>query len=134
MRLSLEHSDRLIHSKNQEIEKLRSELIAANEEIENLDNQLTDLFKETPQDAEIQNLKSEIERLKSELAERSQTPAENSVATGKLEELQENSEINFDFAGKAGELVSWLRKTVGKALPKQVTVKEIQKILEGGDN
>ena len=54
-------------------------------------------------------------------------------ADRKLEELQENSEINFDFAGKAGELVSWLRKTVGKALPKQVTVKEIQKILEGKD-
>lgn len=56
------------------------------------------------------------------------------AAARELEDLQENSEIDFDFAGKAGELVSWLRKTVGKALPKQVTVKEVQKILEGGDN
>jgi hypothetical protein len=55
-------------------------------------------------------------------------------ADRKLDELQENSEIDFDFAGKAGELVSWLRKTVGKALPKQVTVKEVQKILESKDN
>lgn len=52
-----------------------------------------------------------------------------------LSDLKQNSEIDFDFAGKAGELVSWLRKTVGKSLPKQVTVKEVQKILEaGGDN
>jgi len=51
-----------------------------------------------------------------------------------LADLKQNSEIDFDFAGKAGELVSWLRKTVGKALPKQVTPKEVQKILEGKDN
>jgi DNA repair exonuclease SbcCD ATPase subunit len=51
-----------------------------------------------------------------------------------LSDLKQNSEIDFDFAGKAGELVSWLRKTVGKSLPKQVTVKEVQKILEGRDN
>ena len=112
---------------------MQSELMAANREIKNLENQLADIF-ETPQDVEIQNLKSKIERLESELAERSQTPTENLTAARELEDLQKNSEIDFDFAGKAGELVSWLRKTVGKALPKQVTVKEIQKILEGNDN
>ena len=63
-----------------------------------------------------------------------QEKADREEAEKKLEELQENSDIDFDFAGKAGELVSWLRKTAGKSLPKQVTVKEIQKILEGKDN
>jgi len=48
-----------------------------------------------------------------------------------LSDLKQNSDSDFDSAGKAGEVVSWLRKEVGKALPKQVTVKAVQKILEG---
>ncbi|MEG4281358.1 hypothetical protein QUA62_28430 [Microcoleus sp. MON1_C1] len=52
-----------------------------------------------------------------------------------LADLKQNSEIDFDYAGKAGELVSWLRKVVGRLLPKEVTVKAVQKILQGsGDN
>ena len=84
----------------------------------------------------------EIATLNSRLAAKDETVAELDEQIDRLEsqieqeraELQENSDIDFDFAGKAGELVSWLRKVVGKALPKQVTVKEVQKILEGGDN
>jgi N-acetyl-gamma-glutamylphosphate reductase len=46
-----------------------------------------------------------------------------------LADLKEN-EVAIDFTGKAGDLLSWLRKTVGKTLPKQVTLTEIKKILE----
>ena len=118
MRRSLERSDTLINLRNQEIAALNSRLAAKEETIAEAAEQFDRL------DQEVTQLRSQLatERAGREEAEK------------KLEELQENSEIDFDFAGKAGELVSWLRKTVGKSLPKQVTVKEIQKILEGGDN
>ena len=82
---------------------------------------------EQPEDNDfpfMETVNSEVELLKRRLED----------VEGQLKELQENPETDFDFAGKAGELVSWLRKIVGKALPKQVTVKEVQKILEGRDN
>ena len=80
---------------------------------------------------ELEDSEKACKNLRSELEEECKARQDSDR---KLKELQENSEIDFDFAGKAGELVSWLRKTVGKALPKQVTVKEIQKILESKDN
>ena len=80
-------------------------------------------------------LKTKLERQVAELRSKlEREEADREEAERKLEELQENSEIDFDFAGKAGELVSWLRKEVGKGLPKQVTLKAVQKILEGKDN
>ena len=53
-------------------------------------------------------------------------------AEKELKQVKENPpEIDFDFAGKAADLKNWLGKILGKGLPKQVTVKEIRKILEG---
>jgi len=77
------------------------------------------------------NRKDEVAGLRSQL---DQERADREELETELSDLKQDSEIDFDYAGKAGELVSWLRKTVGKALPKQVTVKEVQKILEGRDN
>ena len=70
---------------------------------------------------EVQNLREELGK---ERADREEIEA-------KLSDLKQNSESDFDFGGKAGDLVNWLRKTVGKALPKQVTIKEVRRILEG---
>lgn len=118
MRRSLERSDTIINLRNQEIATLNSRLAAKDETIAEASEQFDRL------DQEVTQLRSQLETQR----------ASREEVEGQPEELQENSEIDFDFAGKAGELVSWLRKTVGKALPKEVTVKEIQKILEGGDN
>ena len=73
----------------------------------------------------------EIAELRSQLATER---ADREELETELSDLKQNPEMDFDYAGKAGELVSWLRKIVGKALPKQVTPKEVQKILEGNDN
>jgi len=73
----------------------------------------------------------QIAELRSQLATER---ADREELETELSDLKQNPEMDFDYAGKAGELVSWLRKIVGKALPKQVTPKEVQKILEGKDN
>jgi predicted RNase H-like nuclease (RuvC/YqgF family) len=81
------------------------------------------------------HIKAEREKQIAELrSQLDQERADREEIEGELADLKQNSEIDFDYAGKAGELVSWLRKTVGKSLPKQVTIKEVQKILEGRDN
>ena len=71
-------------------------------------------------------LRQEAQELRSQLeAER----ADREGVERELADLKEN-EVAIDFTGKAGDLLSWLRKTVGKTLPKQVTLAEIKKILE----
>ena len=114
----LESSSTIKSNLERKVQELRSQLAAEETRFKELDEECDD------RDKIIAELRSQlaIERVDREEVEK------------KLEELQENSDIDFDFAGKAGELVSWLRKTVGKALPKQVTVKEVQKILEGSSN
>ncbi len=107
----LESSTAVKASREKQIAELRSELQAEKTRYAELDEEFREL------DGQWSDCKKEIRQLEAELSD-----------------LKQNSEIDFDFAGKAGELVSWLRKTVGKSLPKQVTVKEVQKILEGRDN
>jgi chromosome segregation ATPase len=77
---------------------------------------------------QLSDRETEIAELRSQLAtERT----DREEIESELADLKQNSEMDFDFAGKAGDLVNWLRKTVGKALPKQVTIKEVRRILEG---
>ena len=112
----------LIETVEVEIEALKQELAAAR----------TDYAKLLETSSHIKaSREKEIAELRSQLATER---ADREELETQLADLKQNSEIDFDFAGKAGELVSWLRKTVGKALPKQVTPKEVQKILEGKDN
>ncbi len=79
---------------------------------------------------ERQKLEDELAALKYRDESQSRRLQEKQAQIDELSDLKQNSESDFDSAGKAGELVSWLRKEVGKALPKSVTVKAIQKILE----
>jgi predicted RNase H-like nuclease (RuvC/YqgF family) len=71
-------------------------------------------------------LRQEVQELRSQLEiER----ADREEIEREFADLKEN-EVAIDFTDKAGDLLSWLRKTVGKTLPKQVTLTEIKKILE----
>jgi len=93
-----------------ENEKLRADYVALLESSTAVTNKLREEMREVRSQLEIERAdREEIER--------------------ELADLKEN-EVAIDFTGKAGDLLSWLRKTVGKALPKQVTLTEIKKILE----
>ncbi|MEG4037557.1 hypothetical protein QUA03_27510 [Microcoleus sp. S36b_A4] len=81
--------------------------------------------------SQLETERADREEVEAKLAEREEQMRQ---LLSELAASKQNSEIDFDCAAKAGELVSWLRKEVGKGLPKQVTVKAVQKILEGGDN
>jgi hypothetical protein len=123
------------------------------EELHTVDNAVAEELQN-----ELSNLKTENEKQKQELvdarADYAKLLESNTAVTNKLREevrevrsqleieradreeierelagLKEN-ELATDFTGKAGDLLSWLRKTVGKTLPKQVTLTEIMKILE----
>ena len=97
----LESSTHITNKLRQELAEVRSQLATERADREEVERQLSD------RETEIAELRSQ------------------------LETVQENPEIEFDFVGKAGELKNWLGKILGKGLPKQVTVKEIRKILEG---
>jgi hypothetical protein len=93
-----------------ENEKLRADYVALLESNTAVTNKLREEVREVRSQLEIERAdREEIER--------------------ELAGLKEN-ELATDFTGKAGDLLSWLRKTVGKTLPKQVTLTEIKKILE----
>jgi len=93
-----------------ENEKLRADYAALLESSTAVTNKLREEVREVRSQLEIERAdREEIER--------------------ELAGLKEN-EVAIDFTSKAGDLLSWLRKTVGKTLPKQVTLTEIKKILE----
>jgi len=100
-----------------ENEKLKQELADARTEYKKLLESSTAV--KASREKELAELRSQLEI---ERADREEIERE-------LADLKEN-EVAIDFTGKAGDLLSWLRKTVGKTLPKQVTLTEIKKILE----
>jgi hypothetical protein len=100
-----------------ENEKLKQELADARTEYRKLLKSSTAV--KASREKELVELRSQLEI---ERADREEIERE-------LADSKEN-EVAIDFTGKAGKLLSWLRKTVGKTLPKQVTLTEIKKILE----